>query len=304
MPRPGRASLALALLYIACARPEERPPPLAAAAVCPQVAPAEVVGTVTREDLDELSGLVASRRHPGVLWTHNDSGARPTLTALRPTGEVIADLELAGAAAIDWEDLALGPGPEPGVDYLYVGDIGDNRRRRLEVVVYRLPEPDPHALAAGAAPVLAEALVLRYPGEPENAEALLVDPATGDLYLITKGERAHLYRADAGALKHEATLDLGVGALATAADISPAGDRLVVRTYNRAYLWPRAPGQPLAAALVAPPCDLPVAVEPQGEAIAFAADGAALYTVSESREAGRPAAPIYRLVLAPSAAQK
>ena len=34
---------------------------------------------------------------------------------------------MTGAMAVDWEDIALGPGPD-GRDDLFVGDIGDNAR--------------------------------------------------------------------------------------------------------------------------------------------------------------------------------
>ncbi len=291
------ALLALTALVGACSRQPERPPALADASRCPKVGAVEVVGTVGRDDLDELSGLVASRRHEGVFWTHNDSGAGPVVVAIRASGEVVGEFELAGVEARDWEDIALGPGPEPGVDYLYVGDIGDNQRRRDGVVIHRFREP---ASVAGAGRIEAgeiTSFTLRYPEGAENAEALVVD-RDGALYVISKGERAHLYKAGDGVLTRQATLDVGSGALVTGADLSPGGDLLAVRTYGSGYLWERAGDQSLADAVAAAPCAVGLAKEPQGEAIAFAADGAALVTVSEVGDGGGPAPAIHRVSLA------
>src|SRR5690348_5947993 len=115
-------------------------------------------GRIHAPQATELSGLVLSRRRPGVLWTHNDSGDAPRLLAVRASGRLVGDVAVTGASAIDWEDIAIRGGT------LYVGDIGDNKRSRPEVVVYRVPEP-----AAGAtqsAP--ATALRLRYPDGPHD----------------------------------------------------------------------------------------------------------------------------------------
>lgn len=291
------ALLALVALVGACSRQPERPPVLADASRCPKIGAAEAVGTVGRRDLDELSGLVASRRHAGVFWTHNDSGAGPVVVAIRASGEVVAEVELVGVEARDWEDIAVGPGPEPGVDYLYVGDIGDNKRQREGVVIHRVREP---ATLAGPARIEAGEITsfeLRYADGAENAEALVVD-RDGAIFVISKGERAHLYKAVDGALARQATLDVGEGALVTGADLSPGGDLLAVRTYGGGYLWARAADQSLAEAVGVAPCAMGLAKEPQGEAIAFAADGAAIYTVSEFGDGGGPAPPIYRVSLA------
>ena len=78
---------------------------------------------------NELSGLVRSRSQPGLLWSHDDSGAGPVLFGLRADGRVAARPTVTGAQAVDWEDIAAGPAPD-GRPLLYVGDIGDNASRR------------------------------------------------------------------------------------------------------------------------------------------------------------------------------
>ena len=61
--------------------------------------------------ITEASGLAASRDNSGVVWTHNDSGGAANLYALGRRAELKATLPLSGAANIDWEDIARGPGP-------------------------------------------------------------------------------------------------------------------------------------------------------------------------------------------------
>ena len=56
------------------------------------------------------------------------------------TASSIAELRLP-VRVLDVEEVTLGPGPEDGADYLYVGDIGDNDSRRFEITVVRFKEP-------------------------------------------------------------------------------------------------------------------------------------------------------------------
>ena len=89
----------------------------------------------------ESSGLAASRRQPGLLWTHNDSGGGPIVFATDERGTALGRFAVPGAENIDWEDLAIGPGVD-GNDALFIADIGDNARSREELVVWQVPEPD------------------------------------------------------------------------------------------------------------------------------------------------------------------
>mmetsp|Transcript_13918 Transcript_13918/g.35082 ORF Transcript_13918/g.35082 Transcript_13918/m.35082 type:complete len:507 (-) Transcript_13918:1572-3092(-) len=99
------------------------------------------IGTNDNKEAKEISGVVASRKKKDVLWTHNDSGSPPYIFALNATtGRHLAWFELNGKSIPnhDWEDIAIGPGPEPGVDYLYVGDVGSHQG---EYKIVRFPEP-------------------------------------------------------------------------------------------------------------------------------------------------------------------
>jgi hypothetical protein len=264
-------------------------------------------GTVASPDLVEISGLAASRTQD-VIWAHNDCGATARVFAMSPAGEALATYTLTGAEAFDWEDMALGPGPEDGVDYLYLGDIGDNASIRPEIVVYRAPEPEFDPASSNLA-VEADALTLNYPDGAHDAETLLSDPVTGDLYIVTKdvsGGPSGVYRAaaphDPGTpitLERVAeiawasltvtadvpasapALPLALPKVPTGGDISPNGSVIAIRTYGTVFLWERGEGQTIAEAFASPPCEAPSAIEEQGEAIAITADGRGYVTASE-----------------------
>lgn len=108
---------------------------------CPDFAPPGPVAAVLGAVLVEASGLVASHKNAGVLWSHNDSGDQARIVALRRDGSLMGVVELAGARAVDWEDIALAPGAG-GNDELVIGDIGDNAEKRTSVFAYRIAEPD------------------------------------------------------------------------------------------------------------------------------------------------------------------
>ena len=248
------------------------------------------VGQVESPRLAEISGLVASRENPGVLWVHNDSGDRPCVYAINLKGDLLGVYRVTGAEARDWEDIAAGPGPQPGTSYLYIGDIGDNAGRYPWITVYRVREPavDPNARSLDAATEPAEAIRMVYPDGPRDAETLLVDPLTQDLYVISKRDLfSRVYRARCPqSASQQITLErvclLPMG-LATAGDVSPDGRQVVVRSMGQAMLWRRDPDQSLWTAFQGKAWTLPLAGEPQGEAIGFDPHGRGYYTTSEGR---------------------
>lgn len=244
------------------------------------------VGVVAEPELTETSGIAASRRHPGVIWAHNDSGGAAAVYAVGTDGTALGRFDLDGVAALDWEDMAIGPGPDPGTDYLYVGDIGDNLSFRPEVILLRVAEPDPGSGGGTVAGV--ERFGLVYPTPGINAEALAVDPITGDILIVAKDPTgvAGAYWAPAEeltaggltALREIATLDLG--AEVSGADISAGGDMIALRGYREIWVWPRF-DLDLGTTLAATPCRAASPEEVQGESITFGPDGLGLYTVSE-----------------------
>jgi hypothetical protein len=247
-------------------------------------------GTVGAADATEISGLVRSPTQPGVLWAHNDSGDRARIFALRTDGSEIASLDVPGAAAVDWEDVAVGP-----EDSLLLGDIGDNGVERDSLDVYRIPEPKLSSKRAVVAP--ATRVRLRYPDGAHDAETLLADPRTGELVIVTKrldgrsGVYATALPADGAGgeatLRRTGTLRLGLGGLATGGDVSGDGRTVAVRTYTGLFVWTRRPGATLAATLSRTPCAGSTSLlrEGQGESLALSRDGRSFFTVPEGARA-------------------
>jgi hypothetical protein len=271
----------------------EAPPRPTAAELCAGAVAVEPSPVVAQAAVSEASGLAASEANPGIVWTHNDSGGGPEVFAVGlDDGADRGRYTLAGAAAVDWEDMARGPGPDGGADVLYLADIGDNMSRRPSVTVYRAPEPtiDPAAPTGTIAGV--EALGLTYADGPHDAEALLADPVTGDLFVVTKawdGAPAGAYRIPAGTAPgpQPAVMaragDVGVarGELVTGGDVASDGSIVGLRTYTAVLLWDRAEAQSIAEALAGPPCSAPAPVEIQGEALTLDPDGRGYVTLGE-----------------------
>jgi hypothetical protein len=261
----------------------------------------EVLGHLQSAELMEASGIAVSRRNAGVLWMHNDSGDRGRLFAMDRTGPLRAVVEFPDAPSVDWEDIAIGSGPQSDVDYVYIADIGANKVRRDSFTVYRFPEP---VLAEDSELQLtvddAEPMHFRYPeGIGPDAETIMLDTSTNHFVVVTKSftGSSNVYRSPLSTqegpriLEHVGKIDFpkderrGSG-LCTGGDISRDGQHVLLRTYTDIFYWERAPGTPLANIFLGQPCILPMGSEPQGEAIGFAADGSGFFTVSEGE--GQP----------------
>jgi hypothetical protein len=256
------------------------------------------LATLAERAVRESSGVVASRRSPGLFWTHNDSGDGPFVYAFDRAGRSRGIFRVSGAQARDWEDIAAGPGPAQGQTYLYVGDIGDNDREREFVVVYRFPEPeagaDEPAAGGGAARETqpAEAIRVKYPDGARNAEALLVHPRTGDLYIVTKAaDSAGVYKlaapfaaGEVHTLARVATLrgpDF-FGALVTGGDVSPDGTRVALCDYAQGYELTLPSGaKGFDDIWTQKPAAVPLGLRLQGESVCYRLDGAALLATSE-----------------------
>jgi hypothetical protein len=240
------------------------------APACEDFEPGVAVGMLDT-GLDEVSGLVASRSQPGVLWVIGDSGNAASLYALDIDGSVLAEVPI-DAPNVDWEDLALAPCGDS--DCLWIADVGDNNLVRSDTQLLVLPEPD-----IGRGGVLArvspERRPVRYSDGPHNVESLVVDEEgtpmlfskedTGRTTLLAqRGDRfvpiGELTVAGRGDTERDARL--------TAADLWPETGALLLRTYRRA--WRLDLGDlGLAAVLDAPIEELAVEAQDQVEAVAW-----------------------------------
>src|SRR5215216_544060 len=253
-----------------------------------EVEGAEVVLRLEDQRIVESSGLALSRRHPGVLWTHNDSGDKARLYAVGADGQTRATLTLAGVEARDWEALAAGR-DDRGRPALFVGDIGDNNGVWPEVAVYRVAEP----ATLRDATVPAVRYRLRYPDGSHDAEALLVDPRSNRLYVATKdADGGGLYQAPARLRTDRVNVLQRVARVPpviTDGAFAPNGRAFVLRDYQGAFVY-AAPGRRVGA------FELPL--QYQGESITVTADGRSVLAGSEGPDSEVWRVPLPASVLA------
>ncbi|MDB5142478.1 MAG: hypothetical protein JWQ66_1191 [Mucilaginibacter sp.] len=251
--------------------------------------PVPVVNDLARKDLLEISGVAASRINPGILYIHNDSGNPNQVYLTDGSGADKGTLTLTPVGNRDWEDIAVGPGPVAGVSYVYVGDIGDNDSKYPSVFIYRFPEPD---LSGKTVPFISDIaavdiIELKYPDGPQNAETLMVDPLTKDIYIASKQSNlSNICVARYPQSTTSATVMTPVVQLyfnkATGGDISPDGSEILLRSNELIWYWKLPAGTGISAGLLTKPQVAPYANnEPQGEGVGFAADGSGYYTDTE-----------------------
>lgn len=292
-------------------------------------------GDVNAPPVDEASGLAVSGYSSRYLWTHNDSGDEPRIFLLDLGADsqgndgsetansiggnstssnsnsnssntnstlLAGEWILEGASNRDWEDMTAGPGSEEGVHYLYIGEIGDNQAQYDFKIIYRFPEPNisTNSTTSTIPSQQVDRILFRYPNDVQmDAEALIVDPLTTDIYIITKREEpVTVYRL---AWPHSTDAPMTADKVATlpftqvtAGTISPNGLQILLKTYETIFLWTRNPEESIVDALMRPPARIPYTPEPQGEAIVFGSDGQRFYTLSEERNNIKPKLYEYR----------
>jgi len=269
-----------------------------------------IIGTIKNSSITESSGLVASHSTPGAYWTHNDSGDGPFIYALNASGASRGVFRVTGTQAHDWEDISIGPGPDRGKSYLYIGDIGDNNSARSEIVVYRVAEPE---LSVETAKVTkarpgktepADAIRLRYPDGKFDAETLIVHPVSGNIYIVTKVplvdpvvyEAAAPFSLDKVITMRrigEVRVPSLFGGVLTGGSISSDGRRVAFCDYFQGYeLVLPAKSSDFNDIWKQRMTGFDLGKRKQGEAIAYRLDGKALLATSEG-----PHSPITQVVV-------
>lgn len=226
------------------------------------------------ERITESSGLAASHRHDGIVYTHNDSDAGPLVFAIDGAGETVATLTLRGAPARDWE--AISSCRDGGRDVLWVGDIGDNIDAWKTYRLLRVPEP----ASLQTANVEWTQYDMKYAdGKARDAEALMCHPRTGRLYVVSKendGE-AGIYRGPAtmkrGAVNTFTRVADAPGAV-TDATFLDDGAVAVLRGYFEVGAYAPVANWKRVARFTPP-------IQIQGESVAITAPGDALLFGSE-----------------------
>ncbi len=265
---------------------------------------AEYAGALSDPTLNEVSGLAASRVHPGIYWAQNDGGNGSKLIAIRADGTPVANLLVLGVENTDWEDIDSFE--LDGKPYLMVADTGDNGgiRKALNLIVFE----EPSRLKDGDKIRPAWTISFRWPDGARDCEATAVDAAAGEVLLISKKRvppelfRVPLRASDGlktaelvttlGGISQPTQADLKRNPVygryrsqVSGADLSPNGRVLAILNYHAIYLYVRGPNQDWGSTLKARPGRLVFPWLPQAEGIAFSSDGRSLLVASEKRPA-------------------
>ena len=251
--------------------------------------------------INECSGMVSLDGQ--TVWVLEDGGNSSKLRKLDTRGEVLRNLDIEDAKNEDWEALTT-----DNRGNLYIGDFGNNNNERKDLVVYRMPLPK----SAGQESVKAERIDFSYPDQlkfpPKKAGRNFDVEAFfhfGDsLYLITKNRAdpfdgtATVYRLpdQPGQYQAETVARLRLcddarTCIITDAALSPKGDRLVLLTYGKLFVYeafsPSRLGQQEGRMIE-------LQTNTQLEAVCFASD--TLLYLADERSLGR-GGNLYRLPL-------
>ncbi|MFI8518770.1 WD40 repeat domain-containing protein [Streptomyces sp. NPDC085481] len=231
--------------------------------------------TIEDPRITESSGLAASRAHPGIYWTHNDQDQPRVFGIDSRTGKTVATLTMKGVGTPrDMEAISVGPDGN-----IYVGDVGDNLDGSWDHVwIYRFPEPK----QLKDQTVQARQYDVKYADGARNAEALMVHPRTGRVYIASKNEDGGgLYEGPERLDSSRTNVFRRVGEVPWVTDgaFSPDGDRLVLRGYLLAkeYAWKNGRLADEGTSVGAP-------FQGQAESVTYAPDGSALMFGSEGRQ--------------------
>lgn len=259
----------------------------------------EKAGVLDNEKINEASGLDASISNAAnTFWTHNDSQGEAKLFLIDHKGRYIGSALLEGISNRDWEDITTGPGPDSTKNYVYVGDIGDNRAIYDVKYIYRIEEP---ILQQGNTVTIQKVDSIRFklPDARRDAEALFIDQQTKDLYLFSKREeRINLY-----ILPYPQSIDSVITATLVAnlpltqlvaADYDAVRGELLAKNYDSVYYWKKQAHESISMMLTHKPLLLPYVSEPQGEALCFDSNGDGYYSLSEAKKGFVPTLFFYK----------
>ncbi|WP_442588080.1 hypothetical protein ACSBL2_18715 [Pedobacter sp. AW31-3R] len=231
--------------------------------------------------LMESSGLAFSVNHPGLLYTHEDSKCTNKISIINTLGKNTGSIWLEGLENRDWEDISVARSAVDSTSYIYVANIGDNGRKYEEVQIFRFPEP---MFPGKDIKVVPQQMKIVYPNGPVNAETILVDHNSSDIWIVSKETSgATLYKLNwstSDVVVAQPMLRMPFEKI-TGGDISRDGARIILRSRSAIYLWEKKAEVSVAEAMAAAPSKIPHLKENQSEGICFKPDGTGFFTSTE-----------------------
>lgn len=224
--------------------------------------------------VSEISGIADGSSNS--IWAIEDSGNPPELLSIKHDGQLSKKIFLKNITNRDWEDIAILNGS------IIIAETGDNALQYPEYRLYIFNEPD----AATDTVHNIQTIKFNYPDGSNDCEAIIADPATSDVYFFTKSSQAtKVYRLtypyDASSVQTLTFLgSLNLPGIVSAT-ITPPGNEVILKSYTTLYYYKRAAGENVFQAVSKSAQTIPYLLEPQGEAVSFAADNSGYYTLSE-----------------------
>jgi hypothetical protein len=233
--------------------------------------------------------MASSKINDNVVWVCNGHSDSCHFYALDPKGKYIAGYLLKARFQRNWEDMSCGPGPDPSKSYIYISDIGDNDSQWAVKTIYRFVEPVVKPTTMGTFDTIKtfDKLDYSYPDGIHDAEAMIIDPLTKDYYILSKErERSRIYKASfpqpLNVVDTLEYLDSIPYRMVTSADVSNAGDEILVKEYHRISYWKRNLGESIVQTLIRPTKQrVTYIMEKAGEAVCWSKNADGYFTISE-----------------------
>lgn len=231
--------------------------------------------TSLTEVINEVSGITDSKANTGKFWAQEDSGNPPQLFLIQHDGKVVKKITLMGITNRDWEDLALIK------DTIYLAETGDNHQLYNEYAIHLFAEPKQEMDTVKNI----KTVKFRYPDGSHDAEALLVDPSTKDIFIITKRDvPSRIYKISAPYTNTVSTatfVDTLPFSSVVSAAISYDEKEIIIKTYSQLYHYTKNSTESIPQAIEKGSTTVPYEIEPQGEAVTFKLDHSGYLTLSE-----------------------
>lgn len=261
---------------------------------------AQDLGVIENTAVKEASGIVASYKNKGLLWTHNDSGDSNRIYSMDSNGKGTREFFLEGVSNRDWEAIGMANFTEGS--FIYIAEIGDNNANYSDYAIYRVAEPEITASTPKTNTLKSvQKISYKYPDGARDAEAMLIDQSTKDIYIVSKREdQKRLYRlpypqsytqtTTAEFVQELTTFSTGTGqqTYLTDGSLSVDNQEIIIKSYFQIFHWRRATNETIPSALKRNPTIIPYTLEPQGEGLCFAQDGSGYYTISEESTGKSP----------------
>ncbi|HPS82897.1 MAG TPA: T9SS type A sorting domain-containing protein [Bacteroidales bacterium] len=190
--------------------------------------------------LYESSGVEIS--DPNSIWTQNDSGDSARIYNIDTLGNILRTITFDVDEAIDCEESA-----RDAAGNYYLGDFGNNANDRTNLRIYKIPDPDTLSVNK----IIPQLITFHFEDQqlfpPDSAHMNFDCEAMfhfqDSLYLFSKNRGTSMfckmYRLpdDPGDYVAELVDSFNIGTWVTSADISPSGERMVLLSESRLWLF-------------------------------------------------------------------